>query len=92
MAKTVHIGAAVIDRLLHNEQAKKEFPFLANPPMRKRGGCCGKAATTTVNYNLIKRNIASLPDTRRVKLRKLIGAATVKLNYKEGNKNRSAEF
>lgn len=83
-ATSIVIGASVIDRLLNDSEAKRQFRFLANPPMQPRGGCCGRRRRMTVNYNNIKRRIAGLADTDQKQLLRLLGASSARIHFKVG--------
>lgn len=86
---SVVVGASVIDGLINSPEARATFPVFANPPMERRGGCCGRRRAETINYNTIKRALAGLADTDQKKLLQLLGASSATLHYKVGRQNQT---
>jgi hypothetical protein len=95
--KLVTLEDARLRQLLANPTVVSEFTFMRGASKKlkaikpKRGGCGGcrkKSAVTNMNMNGVKQGIAALPVDKKLRLKKLLNADTVRLYYQNGKGQR----
>lgn len=88
MSELLVMEDAVITQMLRNSAIVAEFPFMSNlatrvavPTKSKCKPCAAKRVQNQFDYNGIKVAIGALPNEQKLKLKKLLGAAKLRLYF-----------
>ncbi len=84
LTDTVWLDETAITRLLGNQTALQEFPFLKTyVKLATKKGCgCGKGnRNKSVDYRTIKRLLAEMAGDKKATLKQLLNARQVKVRY-----------